>query len=153
LPIVAQPVSEPLSTEPRKLFPRRRILVVDDNCDAAETLATLLETLGATVSIAHSGREALEAVDRFEPDAVLLDIGMPAMDGFEVSRRIRATSKHADILLIALTGWGQDQDRQRSHDAGFDHPLVKPPDLDKLRELLAYPRTRHAGSLETASGA
>ena len=75
-------------------------------------------------------------LDAFKPDAVLLDIGMPGMDGYEVARRIRATSAHRDVLLIALTGWGQEHDHRRSRAAGFDHHLVKPPDIDKLRDLL-----------------
>jgi two-component system, sensor histidine kinase len=116
-------------------LPARRVLVVDDNRDAADTLATLLSTLGATVAVAYSGREALEGVATFAPDTVLLDIGMPDMDGYETSRRIRA--QHAnDLLIIALTGWGQDEDVRQSKAAGFDHHLVKPPDLERLRAIL-----------------
>lgn len=117
-------------------LPRRRILVVDDNCDAAESLGELLTALGATVCVVHSGREALDALDSFGPDSVLLDIGMPDMDGYEVARKIRSTDEHSDVLLIAVTGWGQEHDERRSLAAGFDHHLVKPPDIDKLRELL-----------------
>ena len=120
-----------------KALPRRRILVVDDNRDAAESLGELLTALGATVCVVHSGREALDALDSFGPDSVLLDIGMPAMDGYEVARKIRSTDEHGDVLLIAVTGWGQEHDERRSLAAGFDHHLVKPPDIDKLRELLA----------------
>jgi signal transduction histidine kinase len=116
-------------------IPPLRILVVDDNRDAAETLGALLGTLGGTVSIAHSGRAALEVIEKFRPDAVLLDIGMPEMDGYEVARRIRETTA-ADVLIIALTGWGQEQDYRQSRAAGVDHHLVKPPDMNKLRELL-----------------
>ena len=118
-------------------FPRRRILVVDDNRDAADTLGELLSALGATVSVAHSGRAALDTFSSFAPDTVLLDIGMPEMDGYEVARRIRAVPAHRDVLLIALTGWGQEHDQRRSLAAGFDHHVVKPPDVDRLRELLA----------------
>ena len=117
-------------------FPPKRILVVDDNRDAAETLGALLSGLGATVSVADSGPAALEILKTFEADAVLLDIGMPEMDGYEVSRRIRATPDRGRVLLIALTGWGQEDDMRRSRAAGFDHHLVKPPDVDKLRDLL-----------------
>jgi signal transduction histidine kinase/ActR/RegA family two-component response regulator len=117
-------------------FPPRRILVVDDNRDAGQTLGALLSRLGATVSVADSGPTALEMVKTFQPDAVLLDIGMPEMDGYEVSRRIRATLDRGRVLLIALTGWGQEDDQRRSRAAGFDHHLVKPPDVDKLRDLL-----------------
>jgi signal transduction histidine kinase/ActR/RegA family two-component response regulator len=116
--------------------PPRRVLLVDDNVDAAETLGMLLTALGATISVAHSGRAALAALDTFDPDTVLLDIGMPEMDGYEVARTIRAQPRHADVLLIALTGWGQQDDQRRSRAAGFDHHLVKPPNIDKLRELL-----------------
>ena len=117
-------------------FPPRRILVVDDNRDAAETLGALLSGLGATVSVADSGPAALEILKTFQADVVLLDIGMPGMDGYEVSRRIRATPDRGSVLLIALTGWGQADDLRRSRAAGFDHHLVKPPDVDKLRDIL-----------------
>jgi CheY-like chemotaxis protein len=93
--------------------------------------------MASTVSIAHNGPAALDALGRFEPDDMLLDIGMPGMDGYEVARRVRATGNHAGTLLIALTGWGQEQDVRQSKAAGFDHHLVKPPDIAKLRELLA----------------
>jgi signal transduction histidine kinase/ActR/RegA family two-component response regulator len=129
-------------TAPARL-PARRVLVVDDNRDAADTLAALLRTLGATVAVAYSGRAALEAVATFAPDTVLLDIGMPDMDGYETSRRIRA--QHAnDMLLVALTGWGQDEDLRQSSAAGFDYHLVKPPDIDRLREILMDPASQPA---------
>jgi signal transduction histidine kinase/CheY-like chemotaxis protein len=118
-------------------FPRRRVLVVDDNHDAGETLGTLLSALGATVCTVHSGPEALDIFDHFNPDVVLLDIGMPGMDGYEVARRIKITSTAANAMLIALTGWGQEQDIQRAALAGFDHHLVKPPDMEKLRALIS----------------
>ena len=136
LPVVAaNAVSSIESSSPRQ-FPRRRILIVDDNRDAAETLGELLRALGATVSIAHSGGDALEKLRSFGPDSVLLDIGMPDMDGYEVARRIRATAEYRRILLIALTGWGQEHDQRRSRAAGIDQHVVKPPDIDRLRELL-----------------
>ena len=111
-------------------------MIVDDNRDAAEMLGALLEALGAIVQVVYSGPAALEMLDRFDPDAVLLDIGMPEMDGYEVARRVRAQPDRADTLLIALTGWGQDQDQENAKAAGFNHHLVKPPDIDRLRELL-----------------
>lgn len=117
-------------------LPRRRILVVDDNRDAAESLGELLSALGATVRVVHSGDEALDALDSFDPDSVLLDVGMPDMDGYEVARKIRSSAGHGDVLLIALTGWGQAHDRRHSLAAGFDHHVVKPPDIDTLRDLL-----------------
>jgi CheY-like chemotaxis protein len=120
-----------------------RVLVVDDNCDAADMLATLLDTLGATTCVAHDGEAALSSLASFRPDVVLLDIGMPGLDGYEVARRIRARPDHRTTLLIALTGWGQEQDQARSRAAGFDHHLIKPLDVDRLREILEF-RTRTA---------
>jgi CheY-like chemotaxis protein len=113
------------------------VLVVDDNQDATETLQTLLESLGAEVAAAGNGRDALAQFERFEPDAVLLDIGMPGMDGYEVARRIRAMPSGGGTPLIALTGWGQQEDIRRCFEAGFDHHLVKPLDVDKLWEIVA----------------
>jgi signal transduction histidine kinase/ActR/RegA family two-component response regulator len=123
-------------------FPACRILIVDDNHDAADTLGMLLSELGATIDVAHSGPDALRALDAFHPDAVLLDIGMPGMDGYEVSRHVRSSSAHNGILLIALTGWGQHDDRERSRRAGFDHHLVKPPDINRLRSILVAHATK-----------
>lgn len=124
--------------ETRKMpsIPSRRILIVDDSRDGGESLSVLLRVLGADVSLVHSGRAALHAVESFRPDVVLLDIGMPGMDGYEVARRIRANSANRAVMLIALTGWGQDEDRERSKAAGFNHHLVKPADIDQLRQLL-----------------
>jgi signal transduction histidine kinase/CheY-like chemotaxis protein len=137
LPILAFQRPKAEGAEAVMSFPPRRVLVVDDNRDAADTLGDLLRTLGATVSVVHSGVEALASLEAFKPDAALLDIGMPEMDGYEVSRRIRASSAQGDILLIALTGWGQEKDQRLARAAGFDHHLVKPPDLRKLREILS----------------
>jgi CheY-like chemotaxis protein len=115
---------------------RRRILVVDDNSDAADSLAMILEFLGADVRVAHDGKEALDVLPEYEPTVVLLDIGMPGMDGYEVARRIRAHSEGRARTLVALTGWGQEKDRQRVREAGFDHHLVKPAELGALQALL-----------------
>jgi signal transduction histidine kinase/ActR/RegA family two-component response regulator len=145
--IVTLPVSEVHIADtaeralPMPAFAERRILVVDDNRDAADTLGMLLATLGATVEVAHGGQMALDALERFGPDTVLLDIGMPGMDGYEVARRIRLRPDCADVMLVALTGWGQDQDYRLSRGAGFDHHLVKPPHIDELRDALAFPAT------------
>ena len=119
--------------------PRRRILVVDDNVDAAETLAMLLRLSGHHVRVAHDGPAALEAARSLPPEVVLLDIGMPGMDGYEVARRLRQLPGLAGAVLVALTGWGQEQDRRRSKEAGFDHHLTKPADPLALRELFAAP--------------
>ena len=116
---------------------RRRILVADDNADALETLATVLELGGHEVFSAANGSLALESAERHLPEVALLDIGMPLLDGYEVARRIRAQAWGKRITLVALTGWGQDTDRRRSQEAGFDSHLVKPLDLDKLTQLLA----------------
>jgi PAS domain S-box-containing protein len=115
----------------------RRLLVVDDNRDAANSLGRLLRVLGAEVQIAHSGAEALELLEKFRPVTVLLDIGMPGMDGYEVAQRVRERFDASEVLLIALTGWGQEEDRRRSQAAGFDHHLVKPVDHGVLLTLLA----------------
>jgi CheY-like chemotaxis protein len=113
------------------------VLVVDDNVDAATSLRILLKRQGARVEVAHSGPEALEVIENSRPSVVLLDIGMPGMDGFEVATRVRQNHDYDDIVLIALTGWGQEEDRQRTRDAGFNHHLVKPADINELQELLA----------------
>lgn len=131
-------------------LPARRILLVDDNQDALDTLASLLATLGASVATASSGKEALGMLDQVQPDAVLLDIGMPEMDGYEVARRIRANPDHAGVLLIALTGWGQDQDFALSSAAGFDHHLVKPLDLLQLRQILTQSEPQTGASRSVA---
>jgi CheY-like chemotaxis protein len=109
-----------------------KITVVDDNHDAADSLGALLETMGCTVQIYYSGAEALQALDAFNPHAVLLDIGMPELDGCEVARRIRAQDRHRNALLVAVTGWGQPEDRAKTKSAGFDHHLVKPVGIDLL---------------------
>lgn len=114
----------------------KRVLVVDDNADAAISLAMLLETMGYQVASACDGAQALKLAGEFRPDAALLDIGLPDIDGYELARQLRAQSARPPVL-IALTGWGQEQDRERARLAGFDHHLVKPVDLDRLTRLLA----------------
>ena len=113
----------------------RRILVVDDNADAADSLGMLLEVRGDEVRIAYDGEEALDAEADFRPEVVLLDIGMPKISGYDVARRIRAARGNA-ILIVAITGWGQEDDRQRARDAGFNHHFTKPVDFDMLLELI-----------------
>jgi two-component system, chemotaxis family, CheB/CheR fusion protein len=136
LPVLDGRVATARSIVAPRILPPRRILVVDDNCDAAETLGALLAALGARVSVVHTGRAALDNLESFNPDTVLLDIGMPEMDGYEVSRRIRAMPNRRDVLLIALSGWGQEHDYRRSRVAGFDCHFVKPPDIDRLCDVL-----------------
>jgi two-component system CheB/CheR fusion protein len=118
-------------------LPRLRVLVVDDNRDAAESSSLLLEVLGAETHVANDGREALVALETFPADLVLLDLGMPGMDGFEVARRIRSDPAHRDLKLVAVTGWGQEEDRLRSREAGFDDHLVKPTGVEALRAVMA----------------
>ena len=139
---------------PGDVLAARRFLVVDDNRDAAESLKTLLKLLGADVHVVYSGPEALEAVAVYKPEIVLLDIGMPGMDGHEVARRLRQQPQFQDLTLIAVTGWGQEEDRYRSQSAGFDHHLVKPVDLSVLQDLLGSLETRSVAGVraETAPG-
>jgi PAS domain S-box-containing protein len=133
-----EPAAAGASKESTTALTRKRVLVVDDNRDAANSLAMLLEFLGADVAVAHGGREALERFAAYRPAVVLLDIGMPEMDGYEVARTIRGREDGGGhVTLIALTGWGQEEDRRRARDAGFDHHLVKPADIDALQALLA----------------
>ena len=115
---------------------RMRLLVVDDNVDAGDSLAMVLELLGARVRVARGGAEAIALFLESPFDVVILDIGMPGMDGYEVARRLRATCTPQRAELIALTGWGQEDDRRRAREAGFDHHLVKPVDINALRSLL-----------------
>ena len=125
----ALPEGRPLS--------RQRVLVVDDNHDAADSLGMLLRFLGAEVEVVHGGREALEAMRRFRPGVVLLDLGMPHMDGLEVARRMREDPEMRGATLVALTGWGQREDRRRTGEAGFDYHLVKPADVRTLQSILS----------------
>jgi len=114
-----------------------RILVVDDNRDSAHSLALLLEIQGHEVQTAYDGLAALETVEAFDPDAVVLDIGLPRLDGYEAARRIRARPRLKPLLLVALTGYGHEENRLQAQAAGFDHHLVKPVDLDVLQQLFA----------------
>jgi CheY-like chemotaxis protein/two-component sensor histidine kinase len=115
----------------------RRILVVDDNQDSARSLAMLLKLTGNETQMSYDGLEAVEAAARFRPDVILMDIGLPKLNGYEAARRIRQQPWNRHAALIALTGWGQEEDRQKSRAAGFNSHLVKPVDLDDLMRLLA----------------
>jgi signal transduction histidine kinase len=137
-PAVLPAVGDQLTAECQAARPQhRRILVADDNLDALESLAALLALNGHEVHRAQDGAAALQAAMRHRPEVIFLDIGMPQMDGYEVARRIRAHEWGKEMLLIAVTGWGQESDRQRSFAAGFDFHLVKPVDLEKLNQLLS----------------
>jgi PAS domain S-box-containing protein len=135
-PVAAVAVPEEMR-QPAAAARPRRILVVDDNRDSATSLAELLGLFGHQTETAHDGLEALAAAARFRPEVILLDLGMPKLDGYETARRIRSEPWGREVLLVAVTGWGQDSDRERSQQAGFDLHLVKPVDLAKLESLLA----------------
>ncbi len=115
----------------------RRVLVVEDNPDGLETLLTLLAMLGHEVRGAADGGQALERAASFQPDVVLLDLGLPVMDGFEVARRLRRDPRMGSVFIAALTGWGAEGDRQRTAEAGFDAHLTKPVDLAALEGVLS----------------
>jgi PAS domain S-box-containing protein len=119
-----------------------RVLVVDDNHDAADSLAMLIKLDGHEVEVVYSGADALSAFEQRPADVVVLDIGLPGMDGYEVAERLRGLAGDRSVTLIALTGYGQDKDRARSQDSGFNHHLVKPVEYDSLRGLLAQKAQR-----------
>lgn len=118
------------------LAPRLKVLVVDDNRDAAQSMAMLLEAMDVDVAMAHAGEEALEQATRFHPDLALLDIGMPGMDGYTLARHLRERTADGGMVLAAMTGWGEERDRLRAREAGFDHHFSKPADIRVLGELL-----------------
>lgn len=139
LPVAVRPGDQrpvPHTGPAQDSLARKRIIVVDDNDDQVESLAMLLTLMGHTVSLATSGREALERAAEFHPDIMLIDIGMPGMEGHEVARRIRAMPGMQNVLLVAQTGWGGDTDRQLSKQAGFDSHLVKPVTPALLEEVI-----------------
>jgi DNA-binding response OmpR family regulator len=123
--------------------PHARVLVVDDNEDAANSLATLLEVMGYDVRTAYDGPEAIEAADEFQPAVALLDIGLPRLSGYDIARHVRE-HRGEDVLLVAITGWGQEDDRRRAREAGFDHHFTKPADFEVLLELIGQELTHRA---------
>jgi CheY-like chemotaxis protein len=140
LPVVVGPGQ--VSAEARHALPpkdgaRRRILVVDDNRDGVESLAELLRTTGSEVEVAFDGEAAIQAASKFQPDIVLLDIGMPIVDGYMAAKAIRRDSNGREMLLVAMTGWGQEDDKLRAIEAGFDAHLVKPVSIDALLSLFS----------------
>jgi CheY-like chemotaxis protein len=143
LPLAHAPAAASTAHEPAKPSERpgvdgRRVLVVDDNADAAQTLAYLIRALGENeVHVAHSGAEALPLAQRVKPDTVFLDLKMPEMDGYEVARRMRGEPWAHDAWLVALTGWGLDEHKRRSTEAGFNEHLTKPADRSALENILA----------------
>ena len=134
LPLLQAPAEHPAPTETS--VRARRVLLVEDNVDVAYTLRDLLELEGHRVEVAHSGREALERARAFLPDVVLCDIGLPGMDGYEVAQRLREERGAEAPLLVALTGFASNIDKERAARAGFDHHLAKPPSIERLRDLI-----------------
>lgn len=137
LPLASATAVLPVRPAPARTERTWRLLVADDNRDSAEAMAMLLSTLGHEVDVAFDGEEALGLAARTRPDAIVLDIGMPRLDGYEVAKRLRAEPWGREVVLIAATGWGQERDRRRSAEAGFDAHLVKPVDHVKLLQLMA----------------
>jgi CheY-like chemotaxis protein len=135
-PTSAQP-AQATAEDLAKPMVAKRILVVDDNVDAATTLQLLLKSLGHEVCAVYDGLQAIRMAVEFRPEVVLLDIGMPGLDGYEVARRLRALKRERPLRIVAITGWGQEADRTRSREAGFDLHLVKPVDPNTLTSVLA----------------
>jgi PAS domain S-box-containing protein len=150
LPLVSRPqlLMTPASPLPQLPATRRRVLVVDDNADAADSLAMLLRLEGHEVSVAYDGATALALAEKSPPALAFVDLGMPGMSGYELAARWRSHPQLKEVPLIALTGWGQPADRERTSSAGFDHHLVKPVELDALRRLLADPAALRAVELK-----
>jgi CheY-like chemotaxis protein len=123
------------------LLDPRRLLLVDDNLDAVESLAMVLEMDGHSVRVASNGQAALRLAEEITPDAAIVDIGMPGMNGYEVARRLRSTVEGQKMTLIALTGWGQPEDQRQAFAAGFDHHCTKPADIEDLLEMIAAGRS------------
>ena len=138
LPVARRPQTRTSATEAssNKVKKGSRILVVDDNVDTVNGLAQLLELLGNDIQVAHDGKKAIETARTFRPEFVLLDIGLPGMDGYEVASLLRKDDSCKHTVIIAVSGYGQEEDRRRSREAGFDHHLVKPVDFDTLTTLL-----------------
>jgi len=142
--VVRLPVRSLEASKPRSEWgaamtrtPSRRVLIVDDNRDAAVSLAAMLNFMGNETQTAHDGYEALDVAASFRPDLVMLDIGMPRLSGYDTARRIREQPWGRVMVLVALTGWGQEEDRRKSKDAGFDSHLVKPIEPGAMERLLA----------------
>jgi signal transduction histidine kinase len=136
LPLIEALTEIPATPPARAGRIRHRVVIIDDNSDAATTLSMLVEELGGSTRTANDALSGLRAVQEFRPDVVFLDVGMPGMNGYEVCRRIRRTASHRPMLVVAVTGWGQEQDKQRARDAGFDYHLTKPFDPAALTDLL-----------------
>jgi CheY-like chemotaxis protein len=132
-----QPRSAPAARRVKTKSARRRVLVVDDNVDGAESFARMLQISGHEMRVAHSGPEALHTVRSFTPEVVFLDIGLPGMNGYEVARRLRKELSPKQAVLVAVTGWGSEDDKRQSREAGFDFHLTKPVELTAIENILA----------------
>jgi len=137
LPLAIVPILQ--ARDMQEASPKRKILVVDDNVDGAVTLSVILKHMGHSVRITHDGSSALAVAPEFKPDVVLMDIGMPGMDGYETCERMRAQDWSSGVRIVALTGWGQEEDRRKAKRAGFDQHLVKPVDRQTLMDVLKTP--------------
>ncbi|WP_169796560.1 CheR family methyltransferase [Chondromyces crocatus] len=146
---IEAPLDEPVRSTTQLPKSALRVLVVDDNEDSAESLSMLLELTGNDVKMAHDGLSALEMALQHRPDLILLDIGMPGMTGYEVAQKLRQMPALEGVLLVAMTGWGQDEDRRRSKEAGFDHHLVKPVEPSLLWKIVADLASRHGTPVVT----
>jgi CheY-like chemotaxis protein len=140
--VITMPVCQVDATRPSSLpievsHVASRVVIIDDNQDAAHTMSMLIEQLGGSARMAHDAVSGLTAVHEFQPDMVFLDIGLPGMDGYETCRRIRRQPSQRHIVIVAVTGWGQTQDKQRALDAGFDAHLTKPVDPKAFASILA----------------
>jgi CheY-like chemotaxis protein len=136
---------------PRKTSNTRRILVADDNVDAAQSLKLLLEMAGHEVHLAHDGRQAIYLAEQYVPELAIVDIGMPKLNGYDVARSIRSTVWGRALYLVALTGWGQEEDKRRAAAAGFDLHMTKPVDPDRILDILARPRLRADAAASSSS--
>jgi CheY-like chemotaxis protein len=132
---------------PARAGSSRRVLVVDDNRDAADSLGAVLQLAGHEVRTAYDGEAAVYSAATWQPEVVLLDIGLPGMNGYEAAARIRGAPWGAGMVLVAVTGWGQEEDKRRAAESGFDVHLTKPVDLDSLASLLAVQDGHTGGSL------
>jgi CheY-like chemotaxis protein len=141
-PAMEQPQITKATHSDAKSSVQRSILVVDDNADAADSLAMLLRLKGHQATVANDGPTALRLVGEQHPQIIILDLGMPIMDGYEVARRLLAEHRLNETLLVALTGWGQSEDRRRCLEAGFDLHLVKPVEPGALEQLLRHPQLK-----------
>jgi CheY-like chemotaxis protein len=124
--------------------PIRRVLIIEDNQDAADSLRDMVDLFGHQADVAYHGLKGVEAARQFSPDIILCDVGLPGLDGYGVARTLRAEPQFAETVIIAVSGYGQEEDRNRSREAGFDLHLIKPVDADDLERLLAKPPTRAA---------